>query len=334
MAELDKYNMYQVLKDFPKQFEKGLEIASNVKVNGDFERVVISGMGGSALPGDILNDYLETKIPIIVNKDYSLPPGIDSDALVFISSYSGNTEETLSVFEEVKKRRMKIIGFCSGGRLEEFCKANRIPLVKYPRESPGFQPRFALGYAFSSMCRVLYNCGIINDESENIRKCAQSLRNLNLEPEGKKIAKRLKGRIPIIYSSEGFKSLVYVIKTKFNENSKIMAFCNRFPELNHNEMVGYTNSKKQGRFHIIMLKEETDHPRVRKSMDVTGKLIKSKGGEVTLINLMGENLLTRMFSVLYLFDWVSYYLALECKTDPTPIEMVEELKKKLKMYKQ
>jgi glucose/mannose-6-phosphate isomerase len=327
---IDSYNMNQFLKEFPDQLEKGLEIARDVRVNGDFYNVVVSGMGGSALPGNLLNDYLGTKMQIMVNKGYTLPQDIKSDTLVLISSYSGNTEESLSVFEEARKRGLKIIGFCSGGKLEEMCMSEGVPFVRYPDEREGFQPRLALGYAFASMCKVLHNCGVINDESENIKRCAESLRNLNLELEAREMAKRLVGRIPVIYTSEEFRSLGYILKIKFNENSKVMSFCNVLPELNHNEINAYVNFKKQGKFHFIILKAEEDHPRVRKRADITGNLIKNRGGELTVIELKKDDLLTKMLSVLYLFDWTSYYLALKYKTNPTPVDMVEELKVELR----
>jgi len=328
--KLDRYNMRGFLEAFPGQFEKGLEISRNVRVDGDFYGMLLCGVGGSALPGELLIDYLGAETQIKINRDYSLPGSIDSDTLVFVSSYSGNTEEALSAYEQARNRGLKVIGFCSGGKLEELCKAHGTPFVKYPKERHGFQPRFALGYAFASMCRVLYNCGLINDETERIMECAKSLRGLKPESGAMEIAKRMKGKIPLIYTSERFSSLGYIIKIKFNENSKIMAFCNRFPEMNHNEIIGHTNSGRQARFHTVMLKEAGDHQRTRERMEITGSLIKSCGGDVTNIELRGDDMLTKMFSALCLFDWVSYFLALEYSTDPTPVDMVEKLKKELK----
>jgi glucose/mannose-6-phosphate isomerase len=327
---VDKHNMRRFLLEFPGQFEKALVFSKGAGVAGEFGSVIVSGMGGSALPGDLIRACLPgLGTPVIVSRDYGLPKEAGENSLVFASSYSGNTEETLSAYKEARDRGMKIVGFCSGGMLEDLCKKDRTPCIIYPKEREGFQPRFALGYAFTAMVMALHSSGIIGDFSGDILGAGRFLEKnkKGMEREGSALAEKLAGRIPVIYSSEKLEGLARVWKINFNENAKMPAFYNCFPEMNHNEMVGYTNP--QGRFHALVLKDRDDHPRILKRMDITSGLIKSRGVDVTLIDLVGGTLTQKVFSSIYLAGWASYCLALNQGTDPTPINMVEDLKKRL-----
>lgn len=325
-------NLKQIILDFPKQFAKGIEIAKNTKIKGKFNRVVICGMGGSALAGDILAKYLEKEIPIIADRTYQLPK-TDKKSLIFISSYSGNTEEKIAEYKEAREKKLNMVVFCSGGELEKLCQRDKVPLVKFPK---GFPPRYSLGLEFSAMATVLANSGLIKHLNGSYAGLLRRS-NADLEKKGKKLAKEIVGKIPLIYASDKYKSLAYNWKIKFNENSKIMAFWNVFPELNHNELVGLiehrkTQTKAQKNtdlFHAFILKSPDDYSKVKKRMDLTAKMIKEKGGEVSVINLQGKNYLEKTFSGILLGDWASYWLALEYGVDPVEVEVVEEFKRKL-----
>jgi len=317
--------MYEVLKSFPEQFAKGLELARGFKLEGRFDSVIISGMGGSALPGELVKAYLyDLKIPIHINRDYFLPSFANNKSFIVVCSYSGNTEETLSVFEECIKRDLNFVVVASGGRLETLCRQKKIHCIKIPS---GIQPRCATGYFFSSIIGLLSNSGIIPDKKKEIIRMAGFIKSLDLETEGKTLAKRLVGKIPVVYASEKYKPVAMIWKIKFNENSKAMAFYNCFPELNHNEMNGYVKSGLQGRFFNIILRDSNDNSMVNKRMDITSGIIKSAGGESEIIDMRGKSTLDKMFSALYLGDWVSYYLALGYGVDPEKVELVERLKK-------
>jgi len=326
--EIDKLNMRQVIIDSPKQFVEALEFAKGIEVGGEFKNIVICGVGGSALPANLLITYLnqELAIPIYVHRSYGLPAQADKNSLVISISYSGNTEEAVSSLEEAIKRNLKAAAITTGGRLKELAVANNLPLVLVP--ATGIQPRCATGYLFTSLVKILSNSGVIPDKSQEFLELANALKPLELETQSKDLAKKLMGKIPLIYASDKFKALARIWKIKFNENSKVHAFWNYFPELNHNEMVGYTNL--QGKFHVIILGDKDDHPRILKRMEITSGLMKSKGAEVTTIDIPQGKLLFKIFSTLILGDWVSYYLALEYVVDPTPVVMVEDLKKQLK----
>jgi len=327
--EIDKENMRQVIINSPKQFVEGLKLAENVKIDGDFKNIVVCGMGGSALPTDILLSINKINIPLYIHRNYNLPPVAHSDSLIICISYSGNTEEVTSALKEAINKNLKIVSIASGGEIEKICLKNNIPLIKIPN---GIQPRSATGYIFSAFVKLLENLKIIRLLSNEVLKTAFELEKINksLEEDGQKLAKKLINKIPLIYSADNFKSVAKIWKIKFNENSKISAFYNYFPELNHNEMVGFSGIDKNSNFHFIILKDFTEHQRILKRMDLFTKFLKKKGVKVDLIEIKNGSLLFKIFSTLLLGDWVSYYLAIENKIDPTPVQMVEEFKKLLK----
>lgn len=320
--------MRQVIIDSAGQLKTGSELAKSVKAEGNFKNIIVCGIGGSALPIDVVNTVTESKIPILAHRDYNLPPEADKNSLIVCISYSGNTEEPVSGLKEAVNKNLKIIGITSGGQVEEICKKNNISFVKIPH---GIEPRSATGYICSSLIKILANSGLIEDISSKILKTSEELKkvNLSLEEQGKNLAKKLFKKIPVVYSSDRFKTLARVWKIKFNENSKTPAFWNFFPELNHNEMVGFSELKKDNDFHFIIMKDIEDNPRNLKRMDLFASLLKNGGAETDFIEIKNESLLFRVFSNLLLGDWVSYYLALEYKIDPTPVKMVEDFKKML-----
>ena len=318
--------MHDVIAKSASQFAKGLDLAKNIKVEGEFKNVIICGIGGSALPANILNSLVLPSIPVYIHRDYNLPAKANKDSLIICVSYSGNTEEPISGLKEAINRKLKTIVIASGGEAEKISRQNNIPLVKIPA---GIQPRSATGYLFAALATILANCGIINDISNDISQTARDLAKINpaLEKEGKNLAKKLVKKIPIIYASNSFKAAARIWKIKFNENSKIPAFHNCFPELNHNEMVGFTQIKKGNNFHVLIIKDIKDHPRTIKRMELTYSLLKKGGIETDFIETKEGPLMFRLFSSLLLGDWTSYYLALNYKIDPTPVAMVEKFKK-------
>jgi len=318
--------MRETILNFPEQFKEGIEKAKDIKVEGKFENIIICGMGGSALPADLLFSYLnDLKLPFYIHRSYKLPPQADKESLIICISFSGNTQETISAFKEAQEKKIKIAVIAAGGELAELAQEYNRPLVLLP--SLRIQPRWAIGYLFGALAKTLSNSGLIKDRSDEILKTAENLKPLDLENKGKILAEKLIGKIPLIYASDKFKALARIWKIKLNENSKTMAFWNYFPELNHNEMVGYGDN---GNFHVILLRSSDDHPKILKAMDLIIVLLKKKGIGVDLVEIEGKSILEKLFNNLILSDWVSYYLAKEYKIDPAPVEIVEEFKKKLK----
>lgn len=334
---VDKSNLRLVILETPGQFEVGLTLAKNIKVEGKFENVMISGMGGSALPANLLRTYCNSlfknnptykPFEIYINRYYLLPPeSYRLNTLNFIASYSGNTEETVGSLEEARRANLAFVGFSSGGKVEELCKKYGAPHVKLPIPNPNFQPRMGTGYFFSSMFQLLVNQSFLPDTTNELLSLAEKLNNRmsEFEERGKELARKLKGKTPVIYSSPKYKPVAMVWKIKINENAKTPAFWNFFPEANHNEMVGFTNP--QGKFFIIMLKDPEDDERNLKRYESTSKLLAEKGVESEILVMEGSDVFSKIFSSLNLADWTSYYLALEYGQDPTPVGMVEDLKK-------
>ena len=337
IATIDKSNLRQVIIDFPDQFAEGLKIGKNIKLEGRFDSVTVSGMGGSAIPANLFKIYCNNLLKsypnykhfeIYINRYYSLPPGsYSSRTLNLISSYSGNTEETISSLEEANTSSMPFIGLSSGGIIRDLCSKYGAPYINLPIPSPSFQPRMGTGYFFGAILQVLINHDLLPDVSQEVISLCEKLKidTEKLESEGKILAKKIMGKTPVIYASPKYKSVAMIWKIKINENSKTPAFWNFFPELNHNEMVGFTNP--QGKFFIVMLKDPLDTIRNRKRYEATASLLSIKGIESEILNMQGNSVFEKIFSSIALADWTSYYLALAYGQDPTPVDMVENFKK-------
>ena len=333
-------SMKNYILTFSDQFKKGIEASKSVRIRRKFDNVIICGMGGSAWPAELLidlinfnsNNWRKKKCNILVNKNYNLPYFLGNRNLVIAISYSGNTQETISCFNKALERGAYVVVITTDGKLEKLAKKKKIPVIILPVEIS--IPRLGCGYTFSSLYKLLANLDIIKQKDEEILKMAQNLNPLKLEPEGKKLAEKMEGKIPLIYSSFELKTLSYIWKIKLNESSKIPAFCNWFPELNHNELSSYEIvNKTQPRwnnFFVIILCDKQDNLKIKKRMKLTSEIIKQKGYETEIIKLSGKNVLERVFKSIILADWVSYYLALKYKVDPLSTQLQEEFKKKMR----
>ena len=318
---LDSQNILQVIKDFPKQCREALGLPKGISASGDVNNIVVTGMGGSAVGGDLLKIYLsDTNIPVYVNRDYKVPDFVNENSLVFAVSYSGNTEETLSALNDAKEKKAQIIGITSGGKLADECgKSIKIP--------SGLQPRAALGYLFFPMLGILHNTNIIGVKNDELNEMVDILKQTDkFNNAGEGLSKKLKEKIPLIYASQALGAIAFRWKTQINENAKMPAFYNVFSEMNHNEIAGYKSMDRK--FAAVILRDKYDNERIKKRMDVC-KEIMEVNVDVEEVQTEGESLLARMFSAIYLGDFVSYYLALWNRADPGPVEIIEEMKKKL-----
>lgn len=315
-----------VILKFHSQFKRGVDSAKNIKIKGSFDNVLVCGMGGSAWPAELIKDWLNPSFPLYVNKNYDLPAQTNRKSLVIISSYSGNTEETLSCYKKAKNLRFRMVGLTTDGELGNLCKKDKTPLVLIPNDVPA--PRLGCGYTFGAMVTILGNAGLIKNKSKEIIIAAEKLGRKPLEERGEELAEKIFGKIPIIYSNDRLKTLSYIWKIKFNETSKIPAFYNCFPELNHNELSAYTNTKDN--FLVIILRNGEEIPKIQKRILLTSEILKSKNIPVELIDLEGDSLLEKILEGISLADWSSYYLALKNNVDPLLVELQENLKKRLK----
>jgi glucose/mannose-6-phosphate isomerase len=318
--------MKQILLNFPKQFSQGYEITKDfVSPYHGIKNVLVVGMGGSALPGDFLKMYVEKdNIKVSVARDYRLRKPVSSDTVVFVISYSGNTEETIEALEQLIQTKANIVVLASGGKLVELAHTNNLPLILVPQ---GMQPRCATGYFFSIMVAVLEKMNVVSNKQNEIISLAEKLTTVIDHVYLQNLAKRIQGKIPLVYGASDFLFVVRNIKIKFNENSKTQAFFNVFPELNHNEMVGFTNLVMTPFF--LIFQKPNDYERVIKRMHIFAQLMKEKHLETEIILLRGKTMLEWIFEASYMGDWLSYYLALAYGIDPEPVVMVEDFKKKM-----
>ena len=343
IKKLDQVGMYDRIYDFPSQFEDALQRTQDVQIpdwdKDDVNNVVVAGLGGSAIGGDLVRSYLADRldIPIFICRNYTLPNFVGSSSLVFVSSYSGNTEETLSAFEDASKRGAKIICMTSDGKVEEISSRKKIPCVHLPK---GFQPRAALGYSFVPVLTMLERFGLVEDEEANIDEAREFLAENRSKyraevgtdkNEAKKLAMKLHRKLPVIYAScDYFDAVSTRWKGQFCENAKMLAFNNVFPEFNHNELVGWkVLSDYRDDLIVVMLKDREDHPRIKARMEIVRRIIEEQKVEVVEVESSGENLLSRMFSLIQLGDFISFYLAVLNKEDPSPVKVIDYLKNEL-----
>jgi len=282
-------------------------------------------MGGSAWPAEILRDWLNPSFPFCVNKNYTLPSQINKKSLLVICSYSGNTEETISCYQKAKKQGFKMIGLTTGGKLKKLCLRDKIPLAEIPDDISA--PRLGCGYTIGALVEILNKNGLIKDKTEEIIETVKKANPLAIENEGKKLAKKIAGMIPVIYTTDYLKTLSYIWKIKLNETSKIPAFANYFPELNHNELSAF--AKNNSNFIVIILRDNTDSPKILKRMSLTAEMIEASGAKIEFMDMIGKTILEKIINNIILADWTSYYLALENKVNPFSIEMQEKIKKQL-----
>ncbi|MFA5127118.1 MAG: SIS domain-containing protein [Patescibacteria group bacterium] len=319
--------MLNAIKNFPAQFAYQPKI-ENKKYYHPAEKYLVLGMGGSHLAADILRSA-QAQLTISIHQNYGLPKISDQELkkyLVIASSYSGNTAEVLDGFKKAVNKKLNVVAIATGGRLLALAKKYHRPFIQLPKT--GIQPRQALGLSLRAMLKIMRQNKLLNDT-----RAVQQLKAKNYQSAGQKLAKLLKNHIPIIYSSTDNTSLVYNWKIKFNENSKIPAFYNTLPELNHNEMNGFDTTEKTrpliNKFAFIFLSDDDDSPVIKKRFQVLARLYKKRGLMVNIVKLRGKNIWQKIFANLILADWASYYTALNYHQDPTAVPMVENFKKLL-----
>ena len=322
----EKY--YGDIQSFPEQFADGFKLAEEINPGSGFERVIVCGMGGSSLMVELINNFLasagEKMMPVAVSRGYQLPVWADKKSLIVLISHSGNTEETLSCLNEVIERGLTGVVFASGGKLADLAKKLNMPLFVVPG---GLQPRLSTGYMIAGLMKIMFKIGIIKDYQNDFLSAASTLVQLVDEDAAKALAAKLVNKIPIIYGTENAGGIARVSKIKFNENAKVQCFYNEFPELNHNEMVGWTKVLMDPYF--LVLKSKFADPRIFRRIEVFADLMKEKSLPVEVYEMKGTDLLEEMLSTYMFIDFVTYYLAEAYGIDPEPVLMVEDFKKRL-----
>jgi len=342
--QLDSSGMLDRLHEFPGQcrqaWEKVLTFALPQEYIG-IDKVVILGMGGSAIGGEIVRrlTLAETRVPIWVHRDYSLPLFVDEGTLVIASSYSGNTEETLSAFTESLKTPARKLVLTTGGKLKYIADKEDIPVYIIDYQAP---PRAAFPHSFVPLVGIFQKLGLLGDKSTDLQEALRILSKLSgdfaettptASNPAKQLANRLWGRIVIIYGAGLLSEVAQRWKSQINENSKAWAFFELFPELNHNAVVGYEfpPQAKEGIF-MLLLRSSLLHPRILLRYEATLELLGKMGVNYECVEAIGETALAQVMSLVLLGDYVSFYLAVLSGIDPTPVDSIDFLKNYLAQF--
>ncbi|HYM20769.1 MAG TPA: bifunctional phosphoglucose/phosphomannose isomerase [Candidatus Kapabacteria bacterium] len=302
--------------------------------------IVLAGLGGSAIGGDLVRSYLASAMamPFVVNRTYRLPAFVGERTLVIVSSYSGTTEETLAMYEAARARGAQIVCLSTGGTLKELAAKNGNPFIELPT---GYQPRAALAHSFVPVLMILEHVGLCAPQRAHIKEAAEMLNkytanygtnNLSNTNDAISLANLLASKIPVVYSDcELLDTVNLRWRGQIQENAKHVAFGNLLPEMNHNEINGWAHpAGRQSEFIVIFLRSpEDEHPRVAERFDILREVLASKKVAIEERCAAGGSPLARMFSLIALGDWTSYYVALLESEDPSPVPVIQLLKAKL-----
>ncbi len=336
----DKSDMYHKIIHLPEHiiqayFQSKILKPKHLDTTKKFEKIVICGMGGSAISGDIIKSCYDKIIPIEVVKNYKVNH-LDDKTLLIACSYSGNTEETLSIVKQAIDSKCEIAAVTSGGKLEELLSDKSL-IIKLDK---GFPPRSAVGFLFFSIIKILEIYSVIPNQKENVDSLvAQLVKKAGAisynEPEesniAKNSAKKINNKIPLVYAEQPeLFPLAYRWKCQFNENAKYPAFCNYFPEFSHNEIEQWESDITQKTFIPIFIQRYSLDKRYTKHINAFKQLLSEKNIDYLEFFVEGKTLFEEIFSLIYLGDMISFYLAILQDTDPTPIKFINFIKEEFK----
>lgn len=328
--------MDTLIEQFPSQIKEAIDIASRTTFNDhqqSINKVVLIGMGGSGIGGDIVKNFIlnEAKVPFLVSKSYSAPAYIDKNTLVIVSSYSGQTEETLSALSQIENTGAKIVCISSGGEVLKTAKDKNYDFVALPDNYSS--PRACLGYSVVSQLILLNKLNLINDSIVKNLKTSVDLIKFNIEDiqlEAQKIAKRLFSTIPIIYTTDQFESVAVRFRQQLNENSKMLAWHNVIPEMNHNELVGWRSKKNVS---VIYFRSKNELERNAIRIKINQNIISEYCDNVLNVYAKGQSLVEQSMYLIHLGDWISFYLAIMNKMDSIEVNVIDHLKSELAKVK-
>ena len=340
IREIDKSNMLAFCVDVVAHYREAAKIAEKVSLQyAKPGNVVVAGMGGSAIGGELLKDWARDKVqvPIEVSRDYLLPAYANERSLVLVMSNSGETEESLSAFLDAVRRRCMIFCVSSGGSLLEFAEKLGVPYLRVPS---GMPPRAALPYMFVPLLRSLEKAGVVSGVSGELSEAVELLARVSGEnsPEkpvkdnfAKMLASGINGSVPVVYGFGVYRSVAQRFKQQFNENSKVPSKWEFFSELDHNEIVGWERAGKLAEcFSTIFLRDKAEPDEIRSRIETTKALLPS-GSKMFEVWSQGECALARMLSTVCVGDFTSVYLGVLRGVDPTPVENINLLKEKTKL---
>ena len=339
IRKIDRSNMLSFCVEAAKHYENAFKMAKTVTVSYPKPKaIIVAGMGGSAIGGELLKDWTRDalKIPLEVCRDYSLPAYADEKTLALIVSYSGETEETLSIFLEALKKKCMFACISSGGAVTEFAEKMEVPHLRVPS---GIPPRAALPYLFIPMLAFMGKLWLASNVEAEISEAIKILRQVCEEnaPQkrlkenfSKMLASNISGTVPVVYGFGLYRSVAQRFKQQFNENSKVPSKWEVFPELNHNEVVGWEGAESLSKcFSAIILRDKSEPEEIRSRIEATKELMLDKVAGIYEVWSIGEGRLAKMLSTTLIGDFTSVYLALLRGIDPTPVETINMLKRRI-----
>jgi len=340
IKQIDKADMLKFCLNMSKHYRKATSLAADITVKYAKPcNIIIAGMGGSAIGGELLKDWAREKIhvSIEVNREYHLPVYANKRTLVLVTSYTGDTEETLSALLDAIKKKCMIYCITSGGLLLEIAKQLNIPHLQVPA---GMPPRAALPYMLIPLLVFLEKIGLASDISKEIDEALPIIEGIEKQNAVeipvknsliKTLAVNIEGFIPAIYGFGIYSSVARRFKQQINENAKMMAKWDNLPELDHNEVVGYEKTKGiTSQFVVIFIRDKDEPIEIRSRIEITKNLIEPSVAGIYEVWSQGENGLAKMLSVVAVADFLSNYLAILRKVDSTPVKTINKLKDLLK----
>lgn len=340
IKRIDKSDMLSFCVEAPRHYGNAAELAEQVKIDYPKpETIIVAGMGGSAIGGELLKDWARPRlaVPIEVCKDYHLPTYADRHTLVFATSYSGETEETLSALLDAVNRHCMVVTLSSGGALRQFAEKLDVPHSSVPS---GMAPRATLPYLFLPLLGILQKMKLASGVDAEFSETVKVLKQVSSENSptipfesnfSKTLAADLVGTIPSVYGFGFYRAVAQRLKTQINENSKSPAKWEYFPELNHNEIVGWEASKEFAKhLSVVFLRDKEEPKEIRQRIEVSKEIINQRTDKLFEIWSGGRSSLARMSSIICTGDFISVYLAILRGIDPTPVKTIALLKERLK----
>jgi len=345
LKKIDKKDVLGSIRKFADQIEQSWNEVHSIKLPNscsEAENIVITGMGGSALGGRILDSLLESKIrvPMEIFNGYHLPHYVNQKSLVIVSSYSGGTEETVSCLEEALHKKAQIFGIATGGKLAEILEDNKIPSYIFePKANPSGQPRLALGYSVAAILALLSKCSFVTMHETEINDAIKLVRDFTIEFDvdrkshenlAKSTARKLKNKIPILIASEHLVGASHAFGNQINETAKNFSVYFGIPELNHHLMEGLRNPAAAKEFlYFFLFESKLYSERVQKrylvTKDVLAKNEVQSGGYI----LRSDTKLDQVFELLTFGSFIQFYLAMLYEIDPSPVPWVDYFKSEL-----
>ncbi len=325
--------MDTLIARFPDQLAEALTIGTNAKIrqhSEEIQHVFVAGLGGSGIGGDFVTEFItdECKVPYLVGKSYDIPNYIGKNTLAIISSYSGNTEETLEAFEKIKKTEAKIIIVSSGGKLIKFAKELDLDYIQIPDDWPS--PRACLGYSLVQQLCILKKLKLISHEKlEDIRTSIDLLKfnSETIKETAKTLAKAMHGKTPVIYTTDRMESVAVRFRQQINENAKQLCWHHVIPEMNHNELVGWR--KEDQNLIVIYFRNKDDYKRNQTRIEINKTIIKKCTDNIVELWSRGNKLIEKSLFFVHLGDYVSYYLSELNKVDSIEVDAIDYLKGEL-----